>query len=153
MAASFSLFVRLSQHDLNRCIGILIYKYLCYTACSLSIYLSILIYNYLSHVLLYACLKRIKSMIVLINTTIKQQKIQIYVTNVKRIQENERCYLINVLHFKICTINTLNDKTFVLLTVGSVSLGIKSAVHLRRLMTQFYHNAAVFHINVGDANS
>lgn len=50
---------------------------------------------------------------------------------------------------------TLNDKTFVLLAVGSVSLGIKSAVHdhLRRLMTQFYHNAAVFHINVGDANS
>lgn len=48
---------------------------------------------------------------------------------------------------------TLNDKTFVLLAVGSVSLGIKSAVHLQRLMTQFYHNAAVFHINVGDANS
>lgn len=48
---------------------------------------------------------------------------------------------------------TLNDKTFVLLAVGSVSLGIKSAVHLRRLVTQFYHNAAVFHINVGDANS
>lgn len=151
MAASFSLFVRLSQHDLDRCIGILIYKHLCYTACSLSIYLSILIYNYLGYVLLYACLKRIKSMIVLINTTIKQQKIQIYVTNVKRNQENERCYLINVLHF--CTINTLNDKTFVLLTVGSVSLGIKSAVHLRRLMTQFYHYAAVFHINVCDANS
>lgn len=151
MAASFSLFVRLSQHDLDRCIGILIYKHLCYTACSLSIYQSILIYNYLGYVLLYACLKRIKSMIVLINTTIKQQKIQIYVTNVKRIQENERCYLINFLHF--CTINTLNDKTFVLLTVGSVSLGIKSAVHLRRLMTQFYYNAAVFHINVGDANS
>lgn len=71
MAARFSLFVRLSQDDLDRCMGILIYKYLCYIACSLSIYLSILIYNYLGYVLLYACLKRIKLLIVLINTTIK----------------------------------------------------------------------------------
>lgn len=81
MAARFSLFVRLSQDDLDRCMGILIYKYLCYIACSLSIYLSILIYNYLGYVLLYT--------VQLMDATA-----------------------------------TLNEKTFVLLAVGIVSLGL-----------------------------